>query len=597
MTRQPRALLLPFLVAAGTCAPLVLIVIVVTGGFVIDAGPLHLSARRLTSPILIAVAAWTAALFLDRQALAATTAAVLTFLERHAVALALVLASAAAGAGVAYGTYSASGSDAAGYVSQSALLASGSLIRDEPLARQVMWPDATWVFSPLGYRPGQTIGEIVPTYPSGLPLTMTAARLMLGDIGPFLVVPLFGALAVFCTYAIGARLHSRIAGLAAAALLATSPIVLFQIVQPMSDVPAAALWALALLLALTPSPGSALAAGAVSGFAILIRPNLALLAIPVAIASRRWVLPGPGQSSGFAAGMVPALGALSLLQWRLNGNPFASGYGAVDDLFSLANVAPNLRAYAMRLLTGETPAVFLAIASMVVIALTRRRAPSAFRLPPEATRRAPVAVAAFVAAAVLVSYLPYGVFAEWSYLRFLLPALPLAFVLVSSLLVNAADALPASTRGLVVLLAITAACAANVNIAAREQAFNLRRYEARYRTAGRYLEAALPPNAVVLAFQESGGVSYYARTPIVRWDMLRVDLDTAAATLEALGRHPVLLVEDWEAAGIRARFPASAIARLDWTPRADFGTETRVRLFDPADRERRGNPPITDRLP
>ena len=48
-------------VAAGTGALLVLIVILVTGGFVIDAGPLCFSARRITGPLLLAIAAWTAA--------------------------------------------------------------------------------------------------------------------------------------------------------------------------------------------------------------------------------------------------------------------------------------------------------------------------------------------------------------------------------------------------------------------------------------------------------------------------------------------------------------------------------------------------------
>ena len=559
-----------------------LLVILITGGFVIDLGFLRLSARSPSTPLLTALVAWVVAALLGRHDLAAATASVFPFLERHAVAVALVLASAAAGVGVAYGTYSASGADAAGYVSQSALLASGRLVHDEPLARQVDWPDATWVFSPLGYRPGPGTGEIVPTYPSGLPLTMAAASVVFGDPGPFLIVPLLGALAVFCTYAIGARLHSRAAGVTAAALLATSPVFLFQIVQPMSDVPATALWALALVLALSPLPGSALAAGAVSGFALLIRPNLALLAIPVALASRRWV---------FAAGIFPAAGALLLLQWRLLGSPLASGYGSVQELFALANVTQNLRGYGLRVLTGETPALLLAVASLAVLALARR----SFRLKPEATT--PTLLAALVSTAVLVSYLPYGVFAEWSYLRFLLPALPVALVLVSALLVTAMGSLPAPARGVVLLALVVAACSANINIAAREQAFNLQRYEARYRTAGRYLEAVLPPNAVVLAVQESASVSHYAHVPVIRWDMLRVDLDGAVATLRALGRHPVVLVEDWEASDIRARFPASAIARLDWQPRADFGTETRVRLFDLADRDNPGNPPITDRLP
>lgn len=577
-SRLPAALVL-----VGTAALLILIVVLVTGGFVIDAGPLRFSARRPFPSLLIAAVAWLAAALHGREAVRAATASLLPALDRHAAALAIVLAAAAAGTGIAYGTYSAAGADAAGYVSQSALIASGRIVRDEPLARQTGWPEATWAFAPLGYRPGPNAGEIVPTYPSGLPLAMAAGRIAAGETGAFLAVPLLSALAVLCTYALGASLHSRIAGLVAAALLATSPIFLFQVVQPMSDVPAAAWWALATLFALSPLPQAGVAAGATAGLAVLTRPNLILLAVPIALLMRR-------RAWRFAAGMAPALGVMLLLQWRLYGSPFTSGYGAPQELFVLSNVPANARGYLLRLLTGETPALCLAAASLATLLLARRST----EVVPSA--RPAALIASLVAIAVAASYLPYGVFAEWWYLRFLLPALPLAFVLTGALVVNAAATLPPSTRGMVTAATLVAACAVNVTIAQREQAFNLRRYESRYRTAGEYLRGALPPNAVVFAAQHSASVMHYAQVPIVRWDLLRVDADAAVARLRALGRHPVVLVEDWEMADLRARFPESATARVDWTPRADIGTETHVRLFDPADRGATAAP-YTDRLP
>ena len=48
----------------------------------------------------------------------------------------------------------------------------------------------------------------------------------------------------------------------------------------------------------------------------------------------------------FAAGMIPALGALALVNWRLYGSPLLSGYGEVTDLFSVAAILPNARGYA-----------------------------------------------------------------------------------------------------------------------------------------------------------------------------------------------------------------------------------------------------------
>jgi hypothetical protein len=196
----------------------------------------------------------------------------------------------------------------------------------------------------------------------------------------------------------------------------------------------------------------------------------------------------------------------------------------------------------------------------------------------------PLVLATLAAAMVVVLYMPYAVFAEWSYLRFLLPAFPLLLVLVGALLVTASLRLPSPIRGLVFIAALTIACSLNIVLADQEQAFNLRRYESRYRMAGAYLKAALPSDAVIVAVQESGSARYYVGVPILRWDQLDVDLDTALAAMLAIGRHPVLLVEDWETPDLRMKFPTSANARLDWPARAEFGDETRVRLFDPIDR-------------
>jgi hypothetical protein len=369
------------LIAAGTGALLVLVIVLITGGFELNAGRLRFSAHRWTVPLFIALVAWLGAAFLGRDRVCESTSALTRFLDRHAPAIAVVLAATLTSVGISHGTYSASSADAAGYVSQAYLLSSGHLLREEPLARQVGWPDPEWTFSPLGYRPGPHAGEIAPTYPPGLPVVMAAARTAAGDAAPFGVTPGLGAVAVLSTFALGTLLHSRLAGLVAATLLATSPIVLFQVVQPMSDVPVTAWWTLAWLFALTPIPQAPFAASATAGIAILTRPNLGPLTLVVALAlalARRWRgcafrtcwLP-------FAVGLVPAVGALCLVNWRLYGSPFASGYGGIGDLFSFQAILPNARAYAMRVLQGELPALALT-ACAVVVELS-------FRLKPEAT--------------------------------------------------------------------------------------------------------------------------------------------------------------------------------------------------------------------
>jgi hypothetical protein len=171
------------------------------------------------------------------------------------------------------------------------------------------------------------------------------------------------------------------------------------------------------------------------------------------------------------------------------------------------------------------------------------------------------------------------------------------FAALGALTSEALDRLPAPARGVAALAALTLVVSFNVTHAAQQSAYVLRDYEARYRTVGRYLDASLPSNAVIVTSQQSGSARFYTGLPIVRWDLLAVDLEEAVARLRALGRRPVLVVEDWEKPALRARFPSGPTAGLDWPPRAEAGRTTRVGIWDPEDR---GAPPqsaMTDRLP
>ena len=571
-------------VAVAVAAAVILVIVAITGGFALRAGALRFTAHEWQPSLVIAVAALGAAALLGRPTLTDAASDAWSFIDAHATAVVLVIAASAMGVGVAYGTYSASGSDASGYVSEARLLASGRLSTDEPLARELAWPNVTWAFTPLGYRPGSETGELVPTYAAGVPVAMAAVRLVAGELASFLVVPLLGALGILATYGAGARLHSRAAGLAAALLLATSPIFLLQLVQPMSDVPCTAWWAIALWFALLPVPNAALAAGAAAGLAVLTRPNLFPLAIVIGLAAANIPRGGldrrarPDRAIAFAAGIVPAIGAQMLMQWRLYGSPLASGYGFAGDLYSFSNIAPNLQGYLQKFVVGERPALIVAVASVVTLVAARSFLANARVL------KRPLVLAIAAGAIVLASYLPYAVFAEWSYLRFLLPAFPFRFILVAALFASALARLPLPVRGGLFAVILAAVASFSLVHARSEQAFNLRLYDARYRGAGRYMQAALPSNAVIVTVQESGSARYYSGLPILRWDQIDVDLDGALAALRAIGRHPVLLVEDWEAPQLAAKFPQSPIARADWMPRAEFGDATRVFLYDPADR-------------
>jgi hypothetical protein len=187
-----------------------------------------------------------------------------------------------------------------------------------------------------------------------------------------------------------------------------------------------------------------------------------------------------------------------------------------------------------------------------------------------------VKLAAASAALVLALYLPYGVFPDWVVFRFLMPACRSAFAALGRVSGRGARPAAAPARGVVLLASLTLLVSFNVTQATRQSAYALRDYEARYRTVGLYLAASLPPDAVIVTSQESGSAHHYAGLPILRWDLLAVDLDTAIVRLRLLGRHPILVVEDWEKPVLRERFPTGPLASLDWPPRADAGRTTRV---------------------
>jgi len=572
------------LVAAGTIAFSIALVVSIAGGFTIDVGPLHFSAHRVLPPLIAGIATYVLAAAIARRGVRRTLEAVYSRIDTHALAVAIVLAAAHAGIGVAFGTYSASAADGAGYVSQADLLAQRRITFHEPLILQATWPERAWTFAPLGYRPGRQGDEIVPTYPPGLPLAMVATSVVAGDTGPFLVAPLFGAVCVFATFLLGRRLHSRTCGVVAAALMTTSPIWLFQVVQPMSDVPAATLWTMALLAA---ASGASISAGLASSAAILMRPNLFLLGASVLVVllysrgTPSWSSLRARATTLAAFGAAAAIGPLvvAATQWRLYGHPLLSGHGTVSELFGIGNIPANVRDYAVRIFVGETPAIVASVVALIVLVAMRRRA-----TPDAPSLSKPVGLLLAVSVPLLVCYLPYGVFPDWSYLRFLMPAFPAVFITVGALIANASLRIPASARGPLLVLTLVACCSIDIVIARRYAAFDMHRYESRYRTAGRYLAAVLPRNAVIVTLQESASAHFYTGLPILRWDFL-VDLDAAVDLLTAAGRHPVLLVEDWEEPALRARFPHSALARLDWNARALFGTTTRVRFLDPADRD------------
>ncbi len=500
-------------------------------------------------------------------------------MRRAGIALLLVTVAAV---GLRWESFVAGGSDSYCYLYQAQRWASGRLQVPEPLAREAPGPNAALTFAPAGHVPSDTVpGAIVPVCPSGLSIVM-AIFVALGSVSAAaLVVPLFGALLIWGTYLAGSRFGPRV-GVASAALAACSPVFLYQLVQPMSDVPAAACWLLAVAAITGTRRHGAALGGLAAAIAILIRPNLVPLAAPLGAflllrPERRW-----RQRLECAAvfTMVVAAGcvAVALIQRTYYGSALNSGYGTLGAIYSVNRIAPNTERYLLWLTDVHSPAWMLAVAAP-------------FLLPGALTR--------LMASLVLVNvacYLPYVVFEHWSYLRFLLPTLPLIVIMLVA-------AIDAACRRIAPIAARPAVVAASVLLAAlwvleaqNRQVFRLQALEARFEQGGTFVDRRLPPNALVITSWQSGSVRFYSGRKTLVWDQLDPAwLDDAIAYVRSRGFEPFLLFERWEEPVFRRRFAAqSAIGLLDWRPAVEVAAQ--VRVYRPDDRERylRGAQPPTE---
>ncbi|MBI4887487.1 MAG: glycosyltransferase family 39 protein [Acidobacteria bacterium] len=464
---------------------------------------------------------------------------------------ALALACLTAVLGIRFGTFAAGGADSYGYVSQAGLWLRGTLIIDEPLAGEAPWRYANWTLTPFGYRPGDERGTMVPTYSPGLPMVMAAFQAIGGRGAVFYVVPLLGALAVWLTFLLGARLGGPPAGLVAAVLLVASPPFLFQLMWPMSDVPAAAWWLLAIVLAIRGGTASVVLAGLAAAVAVLTRPNLVVLALPILafVLSRQ----GLARGAAFVAAMLPGPIAIAAINRHLYESALASGYGTFSTIYAGRYFAANVVNYTTWLLQTSTPFILLALA-----------APRLFRrCGDEPARRISVLCLA-VSAVALLSYLWYTPFDHWTYLRFLLPALPLMLASAAAVLMYLA---PSAPRRRAAAVGVVAAIVAGWGVWTGRGAFHVRTEEARYIAAGRFAEA-LPYNAVILANQHSGSLRYYANRITMRFEWLAPDMYRPALDyMRQIGRPVYVVLDAGEREVFRARYaPVADVSWLDGPP-------------------------------
>lgn len=547
------------------------VAVALTGGFKFTIGRLRFSSHSWERPAIVAAIGAIALAIVARKWAAGLSRTLADTVESTPVARVAVMAAAlwAVGAGIGFGTFANGGADSYGYVAQARLLAHGRLTDTIPVSREYQWPDVDYTLTPLGFTKGRHPGEISPMYPPGLPLLL-APFSALSENSIYLVVPLFGGLLIWLTYRLALVCGDAPAGALAALLLAISPTFLYQVVQPMSDVPCAACWLAALIVAARGSRSGAVASGVLSSIAILIRPNLAPLAAIVGAltVAARSSSRGP-RAMCFVASLLPGLILLGWIQAVRYGSPFGSGYGSASNMFALEYVSPNLARYPRWMTESHTPFIWLSLGGPFWIA---RRA----------TNPRLAWAALLLSVAVWFAYLPYVFFQpnEWFYTRFLLPAIPIMLFFATACGFAMLRALPVVWRFPVALMVTIGVGLASLSYADRHGAFDIHNQEQKYPRAGEYVRTRGPANAFVLAAQHSGSIRYYADRPTLRWDLLSpTRLDQALATFRAQGYHPLLVVDGGEYDAFRERFEATgqrAVQQL--TPLAVFG-ETRIFAF------------------
>jgi hypothetical protein len=453
-----------------------------------------------------------------------------------ASAIALTLAiTAAAGS-----TRIAGGADAYGYVSQADLWLAGDLVIKQPWVAEVPWPNAEWSFSPLGYRPAEPRGQwaIVPTYSPGLPLLLAGAKLLGGQCALFAVVPLLTGLGVLVTYGIGKRLVSPWGGVIAAWLVAASPIVIGIALEPVTDVPVMTAWAISIYLLLARIGGrlSPAIVGLAAGIAILIRPNLVPLSIPIGM----WYMirrqtDGDSRvlsSALFALGVLPAILLIAFLNDRLYGSPLSSGYGTLDELYAWSHVGPNLRRYFAWFMIADTPVALAGLAALLVPSRRLWTTAADLRIVP---------ILALFVALLWGQYLAYEVYDSWGFLRFLLPSWPLIMAGLAAVLLAASDGWLARLPRVVVhpalALLVVLLGVWTFSSVLRDNVFN-RQAAAPEAPLGQLVRKHTVDNSVVLVWERSGTIRYYSGRTTLRYDFLdREWLDRAVAWLRGRGVH------------------------------------------------------------
>jgi hypothetical protein len=520
----------------------------------------NLSVRAIWRPLVVAIALFVAHTLRRRDG-TIQIAEVSTNLAR-------VVAGALLIAGVlgwqAYLSPYVGGSDSYGYVSAAERLRTGTLVQHEPLA-DILPAESAIAATPLAYVPTPHVENATsPSYPLGLPAQMAIASALFGPRAVFYVPMVMGIVLVGTCYALAFRItREHTPALAAAAAVAIHPVVFAYAIQAMSDVPATAWYVLAGALLMREHVAFAPLAGVAGCLALLTRPALvpgvfALVLVPAVAGANR-----AARAGAFAA--VVALGIMlqGWLQSQLYGSPFANGYGATEELFSLRFLWPNLRSYGHWIVA--THGVVWLVASAAGVYFIRDHA----------TR----ALLAASAIAALVPYAVYRTYDHWETMRFVLPALVMMTIFAIAALFHVFGRLARNIAGPWLALGVLVFMLANwVQWLDREQVLSLARAEDRYALAGELINRVTPADAVIVASLHSGSLRYYAKRQTLDWAKIPPDqFDAAVRALEIHGHRVFVMFDGQEERQLFETQHGTVLDRQGWLP---AGQRRNIRVFE-----------------
>lgn len=567
---------------AAACA----VYVAITGG-----GRFHLFGLTITAadpyrPLAAAVLVLAVRMLLDPRTVLQDFKDIRSVLTPASLCLVLVAIVVVLG-GLA-GSGIAGGADSYGYISQADLWLQGDLVTPQPAAVHVPWPDGQWTFSPLGYRPSTSHEAIVPLYSPGFPLLLAAVKLAGGHCAMRGAVPMMAGLLVALTFAVGRKIASDEIAVAASWLMATSPVFLYMLMSPMSDIPAAAFWALAAYGCVAGSRTGAVLGGIAAAMAILIRPNLAHVGFVMALwmaardirSSKHYT--ALARAAGFLVPVIVAGIVVALLNNNLYGAATNSGYGSLASIFRTGFFVRNLINYTSWIAESQTPAALAGLAAICT--------PLSHVIGSRADIRDKGLLAA-MSVSVIVTYLFYMNYDVWWYLRFLLP-MWMAVCIGTAYILTGRSGRSFNTAGKVAVFALGIY---GLWFAQKEGVPDLGRNEQRYVKIAQLVRDTTERNAVIITLQHSGSVRYYGGRTTLRYDVLHDHwLDRSISWLQSNGFHPYILLDTPEHEPFMQKFAENRSSNLDMAIVFEYRDRynTSTYLYDPMQASKLSSVPI-----